>query len=62
MSEQRDSHDAEPEDLEVTPEEGKDVKGGIVSPRDAASGQATGKRHHADIVIVKEVDVSSPTL
>lgn len=34
----------------------------IVSPRDAATGQATGKRQHDPIVILKEVDQSSPKL
>jgi type VI secretion system secreted protein Hcp len=34
----------------------------ITSPRDAASGQATGKRRHAPFVITKEVDKSSPLL
>jgi type VI secretion system secreted protein Hcp len=34
----------------------------IVSPRDAASGQATGKRMHHPFVITKEVDKSSPLL
>jgi type VI secretion system secreted protein Hcp len=34
----------------------------IVSPRDAASGQATGKRMHKPLVITKEIDRSSPLL
>ncbi len=34
----------------------------IVSPRDAASGQATGKRQHKPFVITKELDKSSPLL
>lgn len=34
----------------------------IVSPRDAATGQASGKRQHAPFVIVKEVDKSTPLL
>ncbi len=34
----------------------------IVSPRDAASGQATGKRQHKPFVITKELDKSSPIL
>jgi len=64
MSEQRDEHTAEPEDLEVTEDHAEDVKGGheIVSPRDAASGQATGKRSHSPITITKEIDKSSPLL
>ncbi|MDQ8186872.1 type VI secretion system tube protein Hcp [Pelagicoccus sp. SDUM812002] len=33
---------------------------GLVSPRDAASGLATGKRQHKPITIVKQVDKSSP--
>jgi type VI secretion system secreted protein Hcp len=34
----------------------------IVSPRDPASGLPTGKREHEPIVIVKQVDQSSPLL
>jgi len=34
----------------------------IVSPRDAASGQATGKRQHKPFVITKELDQSTPKL
>ena len=34
----------------------------IVSPRDTASGQATGKRIHKPLVITKELDKSSPVL
>ncbi len=34
----------------------------IVSPRDAATGLATGKRMHKPFVITKEVDKSSPSL
>lgn len=34
----------------------------IVSPRDAASGQATGKRQHKPFVITKELDRASPLL
>lgn len=34
----------------------------IVSPRDAASGQATGKRQYKPITIVKQVDASTPRL
>ena len=34
----------------------------ITSPRDPATGQATGKRQHEPIVILKEVDQSSPKL
>ena len=34
----------------------------IVSPRDPASGRATGKRHHKPLVITKEVDKASPLL
>lgn len=32
----------------------------IVSPRDPATGQATGKRQHSPIVILKEIDKTSP--
>jgi len=34
----------------------------IVSPRDPASGQATGKRMHKPFVIMKELDKSTPLL
>lgn len=34
----------------------------IVSPRDAASGQATGKRQHKPMTITKELDKSTPLL
>ncbi len=34
----------------------------VVSPRDAASGQATGKRQHKPFVITKELDKSTPLL
>lgn len=34
----------------------------ITSPRDAASGQATGKRQHKPMVITKEVDKATPQL
>jgi type VI secretion system secreted protein Hcp len=34
----------------------------IASPRDAGSGQATGRRTHKPFVITKEVDQSSPLL
>jgi type VI secretion system secreted protein Hcp len=34
----------------------------VVSPRDAATGQASGKRQHKPITIVKEWDAASPLL
>ena len=34
----------------------------IISPRDAASGQATGKRQHGAFTIIKEIDKSTPLL
>ena len=34
----------------------------VLSPRDPASGQATGKRQHKPFVITKEIDESSPRL
>ena len=34
----------------------------IVSPRDAASGLPTGKRQHHPLILLKEVDRSSPLL
>jgi type VI secretion system secreted protein Hcp len=38
------------------------VSHAIISPRDAASGQATGKRQHKPFVITKELDKSTPLL
>jgi type VI secretion system secreted protein Hcp len=35
---------------------------GVQSPRDAATGQASGKRQHKPIVITKEIDKASPQL
>lgn len=34
----------------------------VVSPRDAASGQATGKRQHKPFVITKRIDKATPKL
>ena len=34
----------------------------IVSPRDSATGQATGKRQHSPVVITKDIDKSTPLL
>ena len=34
----------------------------VLSPRDAASGQATGKRQHKPFVITKEIDLATPRL
>jgi len=34
----------------------------VVSPRDAASGMASGKRQHKPFVITKEIDKSTPIL
>jgi len=34
----------------------------VVSPRDAATGQATGKRQHEPLVITKAIDKSTPLL
>jgi hypothetical protein len=56
MSDERDSRDAEPEDLEVMPEDADQVKGGITSPRDPASGQATGKRVHKPFGYIGETE------
>jgi type VI secretion system secreted protein Hcp len=38
------------------------IEHGIESPRDAATGQASGKRQHKPIKITKETDASSPQL
>ena len=38
------------------------VEHNISSPRDSASGQATGKRVHRPLTITKEIDVSTPLL
>jgi type VI secretion system secreted protein Hcp len=34
----------------------------VISPRDASSGSATGKRQHKPLVVLKEIDKSSPLL
>ena len=34
----------------------------VVSPRDAASGMASGKRQHKPLTVVKELDKSTPIL
>ena len=34
----------------------------VVSPRDAASGLPTGKRQHKPLIIIKEIDKSTPIL
>ena len=39
-----------------------DYKHEIVSPRDAASGQATGKRQHKPVTITRKVGAGSPLL
>ena len=66
MSEHRDPHTPEPEDLEVNAEQAEDVKGGeasgILSPRDPASGLPTGKVQAQDIHFTHKVDKSSPNL
>jgi hypothetical protein len=36
--------------------------GSTPSPKDAASGQATGKRQHEPVTVKKEVDAASPKL
>ena len=38
------------------------IKQAVTSPRDAASGQASGKRMHKPFVITKEIDKASPLL
>jgi len=58
VTEKRDSpNPPEPEDLDVDARDAEDVKGGqahtIKSPRDSASGQATGKTGHTEITIAK---------
>lgn len=39
-----------------------DVRHTVLSPRDAATGQASGKRRHAPITVVKDVDRATPQL
>lgn len=39
-----------------------EVRHTLVSPLDTVTGQPTGKRRHAPVVVVKEVDRSSPVL
>jgi len=38
------------------------ISWGIKSPRDIATGQASGKRVHGDLIITKQIDKSSPLL
>jgi type VI secretion system secreted protein Hcp len=38
------------------------LSGGVISPRDPASGLPTGKRQHQPLVIVKHLDKASPNL
>ena len=38
------------------------VSSGVTSPRDAASGQAAGKRQHQPVVITKQVDAATPNI
>lgn len=40
----------------------RSAAGGVQSPRDASSGMASGKRIYKPIIIVKEVDATSPLL
>jgi hypothetical protein len=57
MDEPRGSQEEiEPEDLEVGPEDADQVKGGIASPRDPASGQPTGKRSHKPFGYIGETE------
>jgi len=56
MSEQRDSDEAQPEDLELAPEQADDVKGG-----DGVQ-QPTGKVRLQDFNFTKKIDKSSPNL
>lgn len=39
-----------------------DVRHTLVSPRDVATGQASGKRRHAPVVVTKDVDRATPRL
>ena len=56
MTEERDNQ--QPEDLDVEERDAENVKGGheIVSPRDVASGQATGKRSHKPVGWIGETE------
>jgi hypothetical protein len=46
----------EPEDLDVDAEQAEDVKGGVQSPRDPATGQATGRRTHKPLGYIGETE------
>ena len=63
MTDDRTTHD-DVEDLDVSDQEARDVKGGegIVSPRDPATGQATGRRSFKPLNVTKELDKSTPIL
>ena len=53
MSDGRESHDADPEDLEVSAEHADDVKGG-------QAAATAGRRQLGDIVIIKTTDKGTP--
>ena len=48
----------EPEDLDVEQADAENVKGGteVVSPRDASSGLATGRRVHKPVAYIGETE------
>jgi hypothetical protein len=47
-------------DLTATKSSGSASNSSAPSPRDAASGQASGKRQHQPVTVRKEVDAASP--
>jgi type VI protein secretion system component Hcp len=57
MSEQRDEHEAEVEDLDVVADEAEHVKGGDTTRRPAGTAPKL-----SDIKITKPIDKSSPIL
>jgi len=54
MNDERDKQ--QPEDLDVDERDAEEVKGGVQSPRDVASGQATGRRTHEPLGYIGETE------
>ena len=44
-----------PENDALTDEEMENISGGVISPRDAASGLATGRRQHKPLTLTMEL-------
>lgn len=53
---------AQPETIELSSWSFGASNSGVVAPRDAASGMATGKRQHKPMTVTKPVEASTPLL